>query len=72
MTSSSFPSSSTTAVGSLANGQMVIDQGKNYLCCFSVITGGQLDDTLGSDEAEIIEMINIIIDVNNRKVNDSV
>jgi hypothetical protein len=41
---------------------------KQYLCLFSLITAGLLDEAMGSDEQEIIEMINLIIDVDQRKV----
>ncbi len=39
-----------------------------YLCLFHVITAGLLDENLGSDEQEIIEMIYLIIDINEKKV----
>ena len=73
MTSSSpLPPSTTTAVVPLANVQTKYDHhaNKQYLCLFSVITAGLLDDDLGSDEQEIIEMINLIMDVDTRKVRD--
>lgn len=41
---------------------------KQYLCLFNVITSGLLDENLGSDEQEIIEMIYLIIDVDQKKV----
>jgi hypothetical protein len=53
---------STTIVRSLANDP------KEYLCLFHVITAGLLDDNIGSDEQEIIEMIYLIIDLDQRKV----
>lgn len=41
---------------------------KQYLCLVCVITAGLLDDDLGSDEQEIIEMIHLILDVDQKKV----
>jgi len=41
---------------------------KQYLSLCSIITAGLLNEDLGSDEQEIIEMINLIIDVDERKV----
>jgi hypothetical protein len=41
---------------------------KQYLCLFHVITSGLLDENIGSDEQEIIEMIHLIIDVDQKKV----
>jgi hypothetical protein len=35
------------------------------------MTAGLLDEAMGSDEQEIIEMINLIIDVEQRKVSFS-
>lgn len=41
---------------------------KQYLCLFYIITAGSLDETMGSDEQEIIEMIHVIINVDEKKV----
>lgn len=41
---------------------------RRYLCLFHLITAGLFDDQLGSDEQEIIEMIYLIIDVEQNKV----
>jgi hypothetical protein len=59
MTSSSIPLSSITNI-EINN--------KQYLCLFHVITAGLLDENIGSDEQEIIEMIYLIIDVDQKKV----
>ena len=68
MTSSSSSSPpSTTAVGSLANVQSSSST-REYLCLFSLVTAGLLDDELGSDEQEIIQMINLILDAETRMV----
>lgn len=68
MTSSSSSPPSTTAVVQIANVETNTYNNKQYLCLFSLITAGLLDQDMGSDEQEIIEMINIIIDVDQRKV----
>jgi hypothetical protein len=68
MTSSSSSSPSTTAVVPIANVETNTDHNKQYLCLFSVLTAGLLDENMGSDEQEMIEMINVIIDVENKKV----
>lgn len=68
MTSSSSSPPSTTAVVQIANVETNTYHKKQYLCLFSVITAGLLDEDIGSDEQEIIEMINLIIDVDQRKV----
>jgi hypothetical protein len=68
MTSSSSSSPSTTAVVPIANVETNTTNNKQYLCLFSLITAGLLDEDMGSDEQEIIEMINLIIDVDQRKV----
>jgi hypothetical protein len=52
----------------IANVETNTYNNKQYLCLFSVITAGLLDEDMGSDEQEIIEMINLIIDVDQRKV----
>lgn len=41
---------------------------KQYLCLFHLITSGLLDEHLGSDEHEIIEIIYLIIDIDEKKV----
>ena len=41
---------------------------KQYLCLFHLMTAGLLDENIGSDEQEIIEMIYLIIDVDEKKV----
>lgn len=41
-----------------------------YLCLFHLITAGLFDDQLGSDEQEIIEMIYLIIDIEQNKVDE--
>jgi hypothetical protein len=53
---------STTIVTPLANDP------KRYLCLFHLITAGFLDENIGSDEQEIIEMIYLIIDIDQKKV----
>ena len=68
MTSSSPLLPSTTAVVPIANVETNTTNNKQYLCLFSLITAGLLDDDIGSDEQEIIEMINLIIDVDQRQV----
>ena len=68
MTSSSSSSPSTTAVVSNANVETNSYNHKQYLSLCSIITAGLLNEDLGSDEQEIIEMINLIIDVDERKV----
>jgi hypothetical protein len=68
MTSSSSVSSSTTAVVPIANVETNTTHKKQYLCLFHVITSGLLDENIGSDEQEIIEMINLIIDIDEKKV----
>ncbi len=65
--SSSLPPS-TTAVEPIANVETTTSNDKQYLCLFFLITAGLLDEEMGSDEQEIIEMINLIIDVEQRKV----
>ncbi|UJR28830.1 hypothetical protein I4U23_010054 [Adineta vaga] len=67
MTSSSSILPSTTAVVPKANVETNSTKTKQYLCLFSVITAGLLDDDMGSDEQEIIEMICLIIDVDQRQ-----
>jgi len=52
----------------IANVETNTYNNKQYLCLFSVITAGLLDEDMGSDEQEIVEMINLIIDVDQRKV----
>ncbi len=66
--SSSSLSPSTTAVVPIANVETDTYPNKQYLCLFSLITAGLLDEDMGSDEQEVIEMINLIIDVDQRKV----
>ena len=70
MTSSSSSSPSTTAVAAPpANVPSNSEQkNKHYLCLFQVLTAGLLGDSMGSDEHEIIEMIHLVIDINERKV----
>ncbi|CAF3479394.1 unnamed protein product [Adineta steineri] len=68
MTSSSPLLPSTTAVVPIANVETNTTTKKQYLCLFSVITAGLLDDDLGSDEQEITEMINLIIDVDQKRM----
>ena len=68
MTSLSSSSPSTTAVVSIANVETNTYANKQYLCLFSLITAGLLDEAMGSDEQEIIEMISLIIDVEQKKV----
>jgi hypothetical protein len=51
---------------------MNIDNQKQYLCLFSLITAGLLDEDMGSDEQEITEMINLILDVDEKKVSRSI
>jgi hypothetical protein len=58
--SSSLPSTTTAIVENNTN--------KQYLCLFHIITAGLLDENLGSDEQEIIEMIYLIIDVDQKTV----
>ncbi|CAF3725437.1 unnamed protein product [Adineta steineri] len=68
--SSSVPSITTTVV-SIANIETNTEHNNNnnkqYLCLFHLITAGLLDDNIGSDEQEIIEMIHLIIDVDEKK-----
>ncbi len=71
MTSSSSSPPSTTAVVPIANVETNTYANKQYLCLFSLMTAGLLDEAMGSDEQEIIEMINLIIDVEQRKVSFS-
>ncbi len=71
MTSSSSSPPSTTAVVPIANVETNTCANKQYLCLFSLMTAGLLDEAMGSDEQEIIEMINLIIDVEQRKVSFS-
>jgi len=52
----------------IANVETNTYNNKQYLCLFSVITAGLLDEDMGSDEQEIVEMINLIIDVDQRQV----
>ena len=68
MTSSSSSPPSTTAVVSSANIETNTYSHKQYLSLCSIITAGLLNDDLGTDEQEIIEMVNLIIDVDERKV----
>ena len=68
MTSSSSSPPSTTAVVPIANVEANTYANKQYLCLFSLMTAGLLEEGMGSDEQEIIEMINLIIDVDQRKV----
>ncbi|CAF1164648.1 unnamed protein product [Rotaria sordida] len=65
--SSSLPS--TTTIVPLANVETntKTNNNKQYLCLFYVITAGLLDENMGSDEQEIIEMIHLIIDVDEKK-----
>jgi hypothetical protein len=46
----------------------VENDNKQYLCLFYLITAGLLNENIGSDEEEIIEMIYLIIDVDQKKV----
>ena len=41
---------------------------KSYLCLFHLITAGLLDDNLGLDEQDIIEICFLIIDIQEKKV----
>ena len=68
MTSSSSSPPLTTAVVPIANVETNSTANKQYLCLFSLITAGLLGEDMGSDEQEIIEMINLIIDVNQSKL----
>ncbi|CAF4529088.1 unnamed protein product [Rotaria sp. Silwood1] len=69
MTSSSSLPPLTTAVVPIANVETnTDDNNKQYLCLFSLITAGLLDEDMGSDEQEIIEMIYLIIDTEQRKM----
>ncbi|CAF4327937.1 unnamed protein product [Rotaria sp. Silwood2] len=68
MTSSSSLSPLTTVVVPIANVETNTDTNKQYLCLFSLITAGLLDEDMGSDEQEIIEMIYLIIDTDERKM----
>ena len=68
MTSSSSLLPSTTAVVPIANVETRPTKNKQYLCLFSVITAGLLDEDIGSDEQEIIEIVNVIIDVDQKQV----
>ncbi|CAF1344615.1 unnamed protein product [Rotaria sordida] len=68
MTSSSSLPPLTTAVVPIANVETNTDNNKQYLCLFSLITAGLLDEDMGSDEQEIIEMIYLIIDTDQRKM----
>jgi hypothetical protein len=54
---------STTIMAPLAN-----NNHKQYLCLFHLITAGLLDENIGSDEQEIIEMIYLIIDIDRKQV----
>ncbi len=63
MTSSVLPSPRT--VVPIVN---VENDNKQYLCLFYLITAGLLNENIGSDEEEIIEMIYLIIDVDQKKV----
>jgi hypothetical protein len=65
---SSMTSSSTITVVPIANVETNTANNKQYLCLFHVITAGLLDESMGSDEQEIIEMIHLIIDVDQKKV----
>jgi hypothetical protein len=65
MTSSVLPSPTITTVVPIAN---VENDNKQYLCLFYLITAGLLNENIGSDEEEIIEMIYLIIDVDQKKV----
>jgi hypothetical protein len=65
MTSSVLPSPTTTTVVPIPN---VENDNKQYLCLFYLITAGLLNENIGSDEEEIIEMIYLIIDVDQKKV----
>ncbi|CAF4135940.1 unnamed protein product, partial [Rotaria magnacalcarata] len=67
MTSSSSSPPLTTAVVPIANVEINNDNNKQYLCLFSLITAGLLDQDMGSDEQEIVEMIYLIIDADQRK-----
>ena len=51
-----------------ANVQTTASNGKQYLCLLSLVTAGLLDDEMGSDEQEIIEMISLIVDVDQKTV----
>ncbi len=69
MTSPSSLLPSITTVVPIANVETYTDNNnKQYLCLFHVITSGLLDENIGSDEQEIIEMIHLIIDVDQKKV----
>ncbi|CAF3359512.1 unnamed protein product [Rotaria socialis] len=66
--SSSSSLASATIVVPLTNVETNIkDTDKQYLCLFYIVTAGLLDDNMGSDEQEIIEMIYLIIDVEQKK-----
>ena len=41
---------------------------KQYLCLFHVIIAGLLDEDMDCDEQEIIEMVYLVIDVNEKKI----
>jgi len=70
MTPSSSSLPSTTTAAPIANVETNTENNNNkqYLCLFHLITAGLLDENLGSDEQEIIEMIYLIIDVDEKKV----
>ncbi|CAF1230717.1 unnamed protein product [Adineta ricciae] len=58
---------STTAVVPIANVETKSTKNRQYLCLLSVITAGLLDEDIGSDEQEIIEIVNLIIDVDQKQ-----
>ena len=58
-----FSMTSSASVGPNANTEK-----KEYLCLFHAITSGSLGDNLGSDEQEIIEMIYLIVDIEEKQV----
>lgn len=47
------------------------DEQNEYLCLFHLITAGLLEESLGSDEQEIIEMIFLIIDAKEKRVSET-
>ncbi|CAF4533884.1 unnamed protein product, partial [Rotaria sp. Silwood1] len=67
MSSSSSLSSTTTVVLQANVETNTENYNKQYLCLFYVITAGMLDEDMGSDEQEIIEMIHLIIDVDQKQ-----
>ena len=68
MMSSSSSLPLTTGVVSIANAANSSLQPKEYLCLFHLMTSGLLEENLGSDEEEILEMIYLIMDVQAKEV----